>query len=46
LDWLRYMSAFLLMGYGASKLAHLQFHLNHALAPRPVSSLTGYELID
>lgn len=44
LDWLRYISAFLLMGYGASKLAHMQFHLNQALAPRPVSSLTGYEL--
>jgi hypothetical protein len=44
LDWLRYISAFLLMGYGASKLAHLQFHLNHALATRQVSSLTGYEL--
>jgi hypothetical protein len=44
LDWLRYISAFLLMGYGASKLAHLQFHLNHTLATRPVNSLTGYEL--
>jgi hypothetical protein len=44
LDWLRYISAFLLMGYGTSKLAHLQFHLNHALAARSVSSLTGYEL--
>jgi len=44
LDWLRYISAFLLMGYGSSKLAHMQFHLNQVLAPRPVSSLTGYEL--
>lgn len=44
LDWLRYISAFLLMGYGSSKLAHMQFHLNQALAQRPVSSLTGYEL--
>jgi hypothetical protein len=44
LDWLRYISAFLLMSYGASKLAHLQFHLNHTLAARPVSSLTGFEL--
>jgi hypothetical protein len=44
LDWLRYISAFLLMGYGTSKLAHLQFHLNQALALRRVSSLTGYEL--
>jgi hypothetical protein len=32
------------MGYGTSKLAHLQFHLNQTLAARPVSSLTGYEL--
>jgi hypothetical protein len=44
LDWLRYISAFLLMGDGTSKLAHLQFHLNHTLAARPVNSLTGYEL--
>lgn len=44
LDWLRYISAFLLLGYGSSKLAHLQFHLNQALAHRPVISLTGYEL--
>jgi hypothetical protein len=44
LDWLRYTSAFLLLGYGSSKLAHLQFHLNQALAHRPVTSLTGYEL--
>jgi hypothetical protein len=44
LDWLRYISAFLLLGYGSSKLAHLQFHLNQALAQRPVITLTGYEL--
>jgi hypothetical protein len=44
LDWLRYISAFLLLGYGSSKLAHLQFHLNQALAQRPVSSLTGFQL--
>ena len=44
LDWLRYISAFLLFAYGSSKLAHLQFHLNQALAQRPVSSFTGYEL--
>jgi hypothetical protein len=44
LDWLRYISAFLLLGYGSSKLAHLQFHLNHALAQRPIVSLTGYQL--
>ena len=44
LEWFRYISAFLLMGYGAGKLAHLQFRLNHTLADRPVSSLTGYEL--
>lgn len=44
LDWLRYISAFLLFGYGSSKLAHLQFHLNQALAHRPVISMSGYEL--
>lgn len=44
LDWLRYVSAFLLCGYGSSKLAHLQFHLNGALAQHPVASLTGYQL--
>lgn len=44
LDCLRYISAFLLLGYGSSKLAHLQFHLNQALAKRPVLSLSGYEL--
>ncbi len=44
LDWLRYISAFLLFGYGSSKLAHLQFHMNNALAHRPIISLTGYEL--
>lgn len=30
--------------YGSSKLAHLQFHMNQALAQRPIASLTGYEL--
>ena len=44
LDWLRYISAFLLFGYGSSKLAHMQFHLNQALAQHPVASLTGYQL--
>ena len=44
LDWMRYVSAFLLFGYGSSKLAHLQFHMNLALAQRPVISLSGYEL--
>jgi hypothetical protein len=44
LDWLRYISAFLLFGYGLSKLAHMQFHLNQALAQRPIVSLTGYQL--
>jgi hypothetical protein len=44
LDWLRYISAFLLLAYGSSKLAHLQFHLNGALAQRPVATLSGYEL--
>jgi hypothetical protein len=44
LDWLRYISAFLLFGYGSSKIAHLQFHLNQTLASHPVASLTGYQL--
>ena len=44
LNLLRYFSAFLLMGYGSSKLAHMQFHLNQALAQHPVASLTGYQL--
>ena len=44
LDWLRYISAFLLFAYGSSKLAHMQFHLNQALAPQPIASLTGYQL--
>jgi hypothetical protein len=43
-DWLRYISAFLLFGYGSSKLAHLQFHLNQELSQRPIASLTGYQL--
>jgi hypothetical protein len=44
LDWLRYISAFLLFVYGSSKLAHMQFHMNVALAQRPVISLSGYQL--
>jgi hypothetical protein len=44
LDWLRYLSAFLLFQYGVSKVLHLQFALSQALAHRPVVSLTGYEL--
>jgi hypothetical protein len=30
--------------YGVSKLLHLQFNLQAALAQRPIASLTGYEL--
>jgi uncharacterized membrane protein YphA (DoxX/SURF4 family) len=44
LDWLRYSCAFLLYMYGWSKLAHLQFNLSSRLAPRPIGSLSGYEL--
>lgn len=44
LDWLRYSCAFLLYMYGASKLAHLQFHLGPELPHRPLGSLNGYEL--
>ena len=44
LDWLRYLCAFLLYLYGASKLAHFQFNVQDELAHRPIGSLNGYEL--
>lgn len=44
LDWLRYLSAFLLFIYGSSKLLHRQFTLPPEIALRPVGSLTGYQL--
>src|SRR5689334_1301191 len=44
LDWLRYLSAFLLFTYGSSKLLGRQFTLPPEVALRPVGSLTGYQL--
>lgn len=44
LDWLRYLSAFLLFAYGSSKLLGRQFTLSPEIAQRPVGSLTGYQL--
>jgi len=44
LDWLRYLSAWLLFTYGLSKLLGRQFTLPPEMALRPVGSLTGYQL--
>ena len=44
LDWLRYLSAWLLFTYGSSKLLGRQFTLPPETALKPVGSLTGYEL--
>jgi hypothetical protein len=44
LDWLRYLSAFLLFTYGSSKLLGRQFTLPPEIALRPVGSLSGYQL--
>jgi hypothetical protein len=44
LDWLRYLSAFLLFTYGTSKLLGRQFSLPPEIALRPVGSLSGYQL--
>jgi hypothetical protein len=44
LDWLRYLSAFLLFTYGSSKLLGRQFTLPPEMALRPVGSLSGYQL--
>jgi hypothetical protein len=43
LDWLRYLSAWMLLTYGLAKLAGLQFHAPD-VAQRPVGSLSGYQL--
>jgi|ERR1700723_3409988 hypothetical protein len=43
LDWLRYLSAWMLLTYGLAKLAGVQFHAPD-VAQRPVSSLSGYQL--
>jgi hypothetical protein len=44
LDWLRYLSAFLLFTYGSSKLLGRQFTVPPGMALRPVGSLSGYQL--
>lgn len=44
LDWLRYLSAFLLLLYGSSKLLGRQFSVPPELALRPVGSLSGHQL--
>jgi hypothetical protein len=44
LDWLRYLSAFLLLTYASSKMLGRQFTLPPEIALRPVGSLTGYQL--
>lgn len=44
LDWLRYLSAYLLFTYGLSKLAGWQFTLSPDIAGKPVGSLSGYQL--
>lgn len=44
LDWLRYLSAFLLFTYGSSKLLGRQFTLPPEVSLRPVGSLSGYQL--
>ncbi|HXZ20840.1 MAG TPA: hypothetical protein VEG63_12890 [Candidatus Acidoferrales bacterium] len=44
LDWLRFLSAWLLFLYGSSKLLGQQFHLEPGVALKPIGSLTGYQL--
>lgn len=44
LEWLRYLSAFLLLLYGSSKLVGRQFSVAPEMALRPVGSLSGYQL--
>ncbi|HEY2364516.1 MAG TPA: hypothetical protein VGK36_25600 [Candidatus Angelobacter sp.] len=44
LDWLRYLSAFLLLVYASTKLVGRQFHVPAAMALRPAGSLSGYQL--
>jgi uncharacterized membrane protein YphA (DoxX/SURF4 family) len=44
LDWVRYLCAYLLLTYGLSKLAGVQFKLPPEIAMRPVGSLSGYQL--
>ena len=44
LDWLRYVSAFLLFTYASSKMLGRQFTLPPEIAVRPAGALTGYQL--
>lgn len=44
LDWMRYLSAWLLFTYGVSKLAGVQFKLPPEIARRPIGSLSGFQL--
>lgn len=44
LDWLRYISAFLLLMYASSKLLGRQFSVAPELALRPIGSLSGHDL--
>jgi len=44
LDWLRYLSAYLLFTYGVSKLAGWQFRLAPEITSKPVGSLSGFQL--
>ena len=43
LDWLRYVSAFLLFTYALSKMLGRQFTLPPEIALRPVGALSGYQ---
>ena len=44
LDWLRYLSAYLLFTYGVTKLAGWQFTLSPDIARKPIGSLSGFQL--
>jgi hypothetical protein len=44
LDWLRYVSAFLLFTYALSKMLGRQFTLPPEIALRPAGALSGYQL--
>ena len=44
LDWLRYLSAFLLFTYALSKMLGRQFTLPPEIALRPARALSGYQL--
>jgi hypothetical protein len=45
LDWLRYVSAFLLLLYASSKLIGRQFSVPPSLALRPIGTLSGHQLV-